>query len=445
MTAERLRLSIPAGEARQHELPWRDPRLGSAACLGSFEWSVVVLGELTIDLQVSARWSAGGGDEEQAHGAELGGEHREQAGAKADAEGSANLVTLQEQARGRTFRGGFDPASDKRLPPASSGSSSAGSGRIEAIVFDFDNTFSWWTAKEVELVMLRVPPPGPPPSMVVPLQFRPPMELPPRVCARPSGDLGSVLAPTLAAPAVEPQLAERRGPLDSAELLRFASVLQAALAEIEAKRPADGSEAVAAGGRWLQELLSRASGLRSLCVQARKEHESLIEQRVNAMQVIGEDETVAGAEALPTTTQAQAEDDDLGEHDAQQVALGTDAEEDRQEVAVASCGDCAREESEQPQGVGDGNAVLEQAAGDISQEYGLGQQRQGEAAEDCNDSEEEEDEEEEEEEEEEEHNKGSGKNESREESLLAEVEPAGQFNDDDGCDHEGVASPVAVA
>jgi len=123
--AERVRLSIPAGRSCTHRVVWP---VGddSACCLERLRWNAVVLGELTVDLEVSAELQP--------------------------APQRAARLLLQRWARGGTFLGAFAPGHDRRLLPAAG---EVKPPKVEAVIFSFSNAFSWFTAKEVELVLLR--------------------------------------------------------------------------------------------------------------------------------------------------------------------------------------------------------------------------------------------------------------------------------------------------
>mmetsp|Transcript_34900 Transcript_34900/g.92792 ORF Transcript_34900/g.92792 Transcript_34900/m.92792 type:complete len:583 (-) Transcript_34900:139-1887(-) len=289
--AERVRLSLPSGQRTSHRLAWGDLQLGSAGNLGSLEWSVVVLDELTIDLEVSVQLSGQ---------AAAGG-----AGGAAGGEGGADapgLVLLQEVARGRTFRGTFDPTEDPRLGGGDGGSAEndgvAGS-RVEAVIFDFNNAFSWWTDKEVELVCLRVRPGGPPASMVPPLRLLQPLAALPRSICSARGAFECGVAPGLAT--LPPRGAWEASLSDREEVLRFASSLDEWLAAAEARRPAEGSAAAVAGGALLQEVLERVVALRGLCKEA-----SAKVAEVPARTVVGQN----GSNLLPLTAELLAAQDD---------------------------------------------------------------------------------------------------------------------------------------
>mmetsp|Transcript_75789 Transcript_75789/g.214270 ORF Transcript_75789/g.214270 Transcript_75789/m.214270 type:complete len:275 (+) Transcript_75789:90-914(+) len=247
MAAERFRLSVATGEQQTQRFEWADSQCSNAvaARLGSLEWNVVVLDDLTIDLEVSARYRSSAPD------------------------GSSGFILLQEMARGTAFRGSFDPMEDSRFAALRSGSDSEGGTKgasleIEAVVFEFSNAFSWWTGKEVELITLRVRPPGDPISEVPPL---PPLQ--PLAPVAHAGD-----APARAAeeavprPAAPPELrpppkcSEEGGAAAGAwdqEVTKYVTQVDAWLAAVEATRP------IGMGDAWLEELLSGVAALRGVC------------------------------------------------------------------------------------------------------------------------------------------------------------------------------------
>jgi len=236
-----VRLEIPTGQKASHRLTWNDPQLGYNGSLGSLDWSVVVLEEMTIDLEVSVQLSPASDGSENA---------------------TPGLILLQETARGRTFRGTFDPSTDTRLAAAAAAGGNGEGPTVEAIIFEFDNAFSWMTAKEVELVALRVRPDGPPAALVPPLLPLSPLEVPPRSAGRHAGGADCRLAPGLAKPPPPGVVDERE------EVLRFAARLDDWLAAAETSCPADGSSAAEVGGEWLKDLLARVASLRGLCKEA---------------------------------------------------------------------------------------------------------------------------------------------------------------------------------
>jgi hypothetical protein len=94
---------------------------------------VVVLGDLTIDLEVSAKLPPVPG-----------------------ATASVSRTHLvQREARGTTFSGRYPPS--RRLAGKAQGrlTSTGGDVDVDGLVFNFSNAFSWFTAKEIELITVR--------------------------------------------------------------------------------------------------------------------------------------------------------------------------------------------------------------------------------------------------------------------------------------------------
>lgn len=162
--AERRRFSVGKGEQETFYLPWDadgQPPLGEA----HVEWSVVVLDDMTVDLEVSAQLVG--------------------LGAQGCTDANGSRVLLQRAARGRTFHGAFDPAKHTGWKAAVKGAGSAGSvvPLLGGLVFDLNNKFSWRTPKEIEVVTLRIEH-GPPSSRVPPLPPCRPLSPAPRGCPR---------------------------------------------------------------------------------------------------------------------------------------------------------------------------------------------------------------------------------------------------------------------
>lgn len=241
-----MRLSLQTGERKTQRFPWADEQSGGSSRLGRLDWSLVVLDELTVDLEVSVELCP------------------------REPDGAPGLVLLQEVQRGRTFRGSFEPCTDARLAApegrAETGEGIAGCTRdeVEAVIFDFSNTFSWWTPKEVELIALRVRPSGPPLASVPPLLALRPLSPPPRGSralwgAGPHNGEAVLKGSPAAAPelrAVAPLVEQSR---DLKETHRFAALLDAFLAAAEDGCPSG------AGGNWLEDLCARVAALRGLC------------------------------------------------------------------------------------------------------------------------------------------------------------------------------------
>mmetsp|Transcript_5448 Transcript_5448/g.15141 ORF Transcript_5448/g.15141 Transcript_5448/m.15141 type:complete len:308 (-) Transcript_5448:55-978(-) len=232
--AERLRLSLPTGQRHTHRLAWADADApeSSASRSGRLDWSVVVLDELTVDLEVSVELRP------------------------SEPDAPPGLVLLQEVTRGRNFSGSFEPAADARLAaPEGSGAEDGVEGsaesRVEAVIFEFSNAFSWWTDKDIELIALRERPSGPPLAKVPPLLPLEPLDPPPRRSPMPDGALAAQAAPELRGGHAESEPEEAKQ--------RFAAHVDACLAAAEESCPSGE------GGEWLQELLVRIAALRGLC------------------------------------------------------------------------------------------------------------------------------------------------------------------------------------
>jgi hypothetical protein len=126
--ADRKRLAIRAGNTSTHEYAWR---VGSVR----IEWHAVVLQGLDVELEVTAVLEP------------------TNAGSKPES------IVLQKNARGETFEGAFAPQRDRRLVIAGSsatddGAQSRSHREVQAVVFKFSNTFSWFNAKDIELVIV---------------------------------------------------------------------------------------------------------------------------------------------------------------------------------------------------------------------------------------------------------------------------------------------------
>ncbi|CAJ1365575.1 unnamed protein product [Effrenium voratum] len=122
--AERCHLQLSAGQKTEHTVPWE-----SSGQSGRLQWSAVALSDLTIDLEVCAVVRP-----------------------PSAAEGEVSEVILQRHARGGTFVGSLDAASDRRL--AVQGDKKMRK-EVVSVIFKFSNSFSWFTGKEVELVLLK--------------------------------------------------------------------------------------------------------------------------------------------------------------------------------------------------------------------------------------------------------------------------------------------------
>lgn len=129
--AERVRISIPAGARESHTIHCQpsegsgDKRGGGG--LGKLEWRAVVMEERIVDLEVKMvfRPKEDGGD--------------------------TCVEWLQQKASGGNHWGSFRPADHPKMKQEMPEKLD----RLEAIVFEFDNSYSWWTPKEVELICIR--------------------------------------------------------------------------------------------------------------------------------------------------------------------------------------------------------------------------------------------------------------------------------------------------
>mmetsp|Transcript_22048 Transcript_22048/g.48708 ORF Transcript_22048/g.48708 Transcript_22048/m.48708 type:complete len:295 (-) Transcript_22048:177-1061(-) len=253
--AERTRLLVAAGQRVVHQIPchWSEERssevvaaAGSAegaaegaaeegapsaapqeeCSLGSLEWSVMVLDERMVDLEVTLlfRPREGEGDEEE----------------------SPSTEVLAEKGSGRSFRGSFNPSEDPRF-------SAADGPILEAIIFEFDNSYSWLTAKELELITIRTR--AQRGTGVPPLPQLEPLAHPPRPSSGTSAPWG--LCPDLLGQVAQaPKEPEVRS---EDEALRFVVQLDAWLAAADPCCPRQD------GGPAYKELLTRFSELRGLC------------------------------------------------------------------------------------------------------------------------------------------------------------------------------------
>jgi len=244
---ERFRLSLLAGQAETCQVAWEDPRFNGSpggSGLGTMQWTVVVLppegvsAEAEVDLAVSVCLAL---------------QAQEEAPSK---------LPLQKMSRGRTFSGRFDPAKDRRLAGLSSdgqqgsnvGEARKGGLAVDSLLFEFSNAFSWWTGREVELVIVREREPCAPLSQVPPL---PPLEpqLPRNPQSSDAGTPGAV--PELRVALPQPQSNPQK-------LRDYAAQLDNWLASAEAQAPQqDGSDST-----WLPDLLAHVAAIRGQCKEA---------------------------------------------------------------------------------------------------------------------------------------------------------------------------------
>ncbi|CAK9108977.1 unnamed protein product [Durusdinium trenchii] len=126
--AERCQLQFSAGQKLEHVAEW-----GPDGHAGRLHWSAVVLSDLTVDLEVRAVVRIPPDTE--------------------DSEPTTEEIVLHRNARGGTFVGSLDAASDRRLLRCT------GERKVRkevvSLAFKFSNSFSWFTGKEVELVLLK--------------------------------------------------------------------------------------------------------------------------------------------------------------------------------------------------------------------------------------------------------------------------------------------------
>jgi len=137
---QRMAFPIPRGQACVRTVPWPATSCHKAVGL-AFQWKVVVLGELTVDLEMHAVVRVPSSDD-----------------------CTRSNVVLQKHARGEHFVGSFTPSKDRRLlrqphteadcTDGLESTRSSGDFQVEEIIFNFSNTFSWLTSKDVEIVTI---------------------------------------------------------------------------------------------------------------------------------------------------------------------------------------------------------------------------------------------------------------------------------------------------
>jgi len=129
---ERTVLNLRAGRSASHKFAW--PANGMP--VNSFTWTVRILDELDIDLEILAL-------------------------VRPDVNGDrSKTIELQKHARGGTFNGTFTPSRDKRMLVPSNNSGKEGDDgatnsshlQVEAVMFNFSNSFSWINGKDVEIM-----------------------------------------------------------------------------------------------------------------------------------------------------------------------------------------------------------------------------------------------------------------------------------------------------
>lgn len=135
--AQRVRLCLPAGHRQSYTIPLDACAMKDARGSLVLRWTAVVLGERTIELEIWAQLSRSCEKCEDKSGC------------------MPNFVKLERAACGGTFVGNFAPCSDRRLTAVlNKDLKDAAVPTVEAVVFRFSNAFSWFLAKDVELVSL---------------------------------------------------------------------------------------------------------------------------------------------------------------------------------------------------------------------------------------------------------------------------------------------------
>lgn len=228
--ADRVRLVIPAGERQRHQIEchWTGPTApdgtGPSLSLGSLDWSAIVLNERIVDMQVSLLL------------------HPKEEG------GTAGTEVLEKKASGRNFNGRFAPEKDPKYADVEASDS------MHIIVFEFDNSSSWFTEKEVELVTIRTP--AQMRTGLLPLPSLVPLGPLPRSGQGEASPLTTQALPDLRVP---PADTETCIPAMDKDAFRFVSQLDALLAVAESNCPQD------VGLPGTEALVARVLELRSHC------------------------------------------------------------------------------------------------------------------------------------------------------------------------------------
>lgn len=232
--ADRTCLEIDSGERDVFRVEWDDEQLGSSGPLGALEWSLVVLDDLTVDVEVSVQLAAGPNAE------------------------PPGVVVLQEASRGRSFRGVVDPTADplllKALTPDAGDNDGIQLGRLRAVIFDCSNEFSWFTQKQVEIMAVRTRPDGPPRSKVPPLSPLQPLNAVPRSSGCNIGVVRCDTPPSLTDPAPRE---EADCESTDALCLRFVTRVDDCLLGLENELPEVNES--------LQSLVVQMASLRAVC------------------------------------------------------------------------------------------------------------------------------------------------------------------------------------
>lgn len=286
--ASRICLSVPTRGSCSHTLGWPGIRPGvpDQVCYArSVQWTAVVLPSgQELDLVIRVRLRS------------------PQVGVEGE------TVLLERQARGEKFVGGLG-SEDKRLRAQQEDGKrtiiNAASGEVEAVIFEFSDTFSLWASKNIELFILFD---WPPPSinMAVPRLPAVPEQLPREVAKLIQGAKSPQLprpgaAPRLASTRLLPVPAASQDPVSDRlrQLARWLEVLKVA--------GGDGRLAVPAGegeeDMVLQELLQQCAALHGLCAAyAGEEDEAAAQADAAAAEgaaAMGLDEAAAAAALGP--------------------------------------------------------------------------------------------------------------------------------------------------
>eukprot|EP00746_Dinoflagellata_sp_MGD_P166210 gnl/MRDRNA2_/MRDRNA2_95946_c0_seq1.p1 gnl/MRDRNA2_/MRDRNA2_95946_c0~~gnl/MRDRNA2_/MRDRNA2_95946_c0_seq1.p1 ORF type:complete len:321 (-),score=68.37 gnl/MRDRNA2_/MRDRNA2_95946_c0_seq1:16-978(-) len=229
--AERITLSIQAGESGKHILEWtKDDDPPGYGCLGSLEWHAVVLDDFTVDLEVSLQLRTKSGATKR--------------------QTPAVRIIYEGGVQSRSFQGMFNAAEDLRLHSEGDDSRQ----EVGAVVFEFNNTFSWFADKEVVLTLVLNQPPA---MFCANVEDLPPVKPQPAVTEmRPT--ISS--QPSLPSPSL-PELMQKETPKKISAAARLAEDLAHLLAAAE-----DMCSALAAGDNYTADLKERIICLRARCV-----------------------------------------------------------------------------------------------------------------------------------------------------------------------------------
>lgn len=232
-------LKIPAGQRFTHSIPcnWQEGEDGNtrAVALGSLDWNAVSLGEKTIDLEVYVLLKSEDGSE------------------------APTIHYLKQKGSGRSFAGRFVPQEDARF--LTEGGNVV---ELDSVIFEFDNSYSWWTEKEVELITIRTACSA---NLPPPLPEKAPHSLPPRATT-----------PHGAATQKAQEIPDLRKAMDAGNdqkrcAFRFIQHLEGLLEAAEAKCPKEGLQLAGAEALWSELLQLRQSCQEALKLQKGKEQD----------------------------------------------------------------------------------------------------------------------------------------------------------------------------